>query len=169
MVCESVKPAVLENSEVLTAITQIPGPLQAKTAALGGERGKAKPANRSSSGLQLWHLLGRGMEQRQPLTLSALQSVWVWMRDRCCGHSRGQEKDCPERATRAPLFLILSGLQQGQESCWHFSISAQWVHNDEEASVCICGSLYGSECVCVIPYYICTPNPRQKKSSFFSI
>lgn len=107
------------------------------------------------------------MKQRQPLTLSALQSVWVRTKDRCCGHSRGQEKDCPERAMRAPLFLILSGLQQGQESCWHFSISAQWVHNDEEASVCICGSLYGSECVCLIPYYICTQNPRKNIFLFF--
>lgn len=101
------------------------------TEEFGRWKGKTNVSNHNSSSLQ--HLWTFWEEWRKcgVVALCALQSVWVWRRKSCCcrlSWGGGVTRiGLSEQSGSMVVTLILSGLQHGQESCWHFSGFIGWM------------------------------------------
>lgn len=111
-----------------------------ETVARGPQRGKTDRLNQKYR-LQfaaLWNLLG-GMEETQGSKLLYFKQFGSGRGSAATATVGWHEKDRPTRTARAPLFLIctliLSELQHGQESCWHFSQLSGWMRATWHLSV----------------------------------
>lgn len=86
----------------------------------------------------LWNLLG-GMEETQGSKALYFKQFGSGRGSAATATVGWHEKDCPTHTERAPLFLIctliLSELQHGQESCWHFSQLSGWIRATWHLSV----------------------------------